>query len=117
VGGARWSAPSGGVGSAVTRASVRRRLAAWARVGGELLAAGSGWPSGPGRGGGGNGPWRAALGRGRGQCVAGPPSARLEELGRPRGGQVAFPFFFTLSIPFYLDIVAYLYPYECTCSF
>jgi hypothetical protein len=66
VGGARWSAPSGGVGSAVTRASVRRRLAAWARVGGELLAAGSGWPSGPGRGGGGERAMASCVGPGEG---------------------------------------------------
>jgi hypothetical protein len=75
----------------------------------------------------------SCVGRGGGgQRVAGPPSARLEELGHMgerggagegawagREGTCRFPFLFhSLSFySFYLDIVAYLYTYECTCSF
>jgi hypothetical protein len=55
--------------------------------------------------------WAAGAAAGAGPRWAGPHGER--------GGAGRFPFLFhsLFFYFFYLDIIAYLYPYECTCSF
>jgi hypothetical protein len=72
-------------------------------VGGELLAAGSGWPSGPGRG-----EWAMAscVGSGEGAVRCWAAERAAGGAGPAQRGQVVFPFFL-------LFFYSFLFRYSC----